>query len=159
MTALIPLTDEQVFVRYSKTVYRLAYARTGSKADADDILQEVFLRYLRRRPELSCEEHRKAWLIKTALNCSKSLLKSPWRKTESLPEGLGKTPGEKSEVFYAVAELPEKLRAVIHLFYYEEYPVSEISGLLGISESAVKTRLFRARKLLESKLKGEIFDV
>lgn len=159
MTALLPLTDEQVFVRYSKTVYRLAYARTGSTADADDILQDVFMRYLRRRPELSCEEHRKAWLLKAALNCSKSLLKSPWRKTKPLPEGLGRAHGEKSEVFYAVAELPETMRVVIHLHYYEGYPVAEIAGLLRLTESAVKTRLFRARKLLESKLKGENMDV
>lgn len=159
MTALLPLTDEQVFVRYSQTVYRLAYARTGNRADSDDILQEVFMRYLRRRPEVSCEEHRKAWLLKAALNCSKSLLKSPWRRTKPIPEGMGKAQGEKSEVFYAVAELPEALRIVIHLYYYEEYPVSEISGLLGLTESAVKTRLFRARKLLLSKLKGEMDDV
>ena len=72
--------------------------------------------------------------------------------TESA-EGI---PGEeKSEVFYAVMELPVKYRTVVHLYYYEDYSVKEISKILKLKEATVKTQLRRARELLKQKLKGE----
>lgn len=155
---------EYILQQYSKMMYQLAYARTKSEADAEDLLQEVFLQYLKSNVQFNSDEHCKAWLIRTTVNCSKNLLTSAWfRKTvllnnplEHSLESADGIPGKgKSEVFYAVLELPEKYRMVVHLFYYEDYSVAQISEILQKRESTVKTQLYRARELLKQKLKGE----
>lgn len=64
---------ESIIGHYSQMVYRLAFARVGNKYDADEVFQEVFLRYVRKNPKFNDEEHRKAWLIKVTVNCSKTL--------------------------------------------------------------------------------------
>lgn len=151
---------DELLKRYASMVYRLAFARTKNRYDADDILQEVFLRYIRSEPDCRDEDHRKAWLIRTTINCSKTLLTSAWfRKTAPLEDELLSEMQEHSEVYYAVLELPVKYRTVIHLFYYEEYTVAEIAELLRCKEATVKSQLHRARNLLRDKLKGESIDV
>lgn len=161
---------EKVLELYSKTVYRLAYARTGSIHDAEDILQEVFLRYAKSGITFNDESHRKAWLLKVASNCSKSLVTSSWnkRRTDADIES-GAVSGfepirdaaddaEKNSrnklIRNSVINLPEKYRAVIHLFYYEGMSIEEISNIEEISISSVKTRLHRARKILKERLEG-----
>ncbi len=150
-----------VLSRYADMVYRLAFARTKSRYDADDILQEVFLRYIRSAPDFQEEEHCRAWLIRTTVNCSKTLLMSAWfRKTVPLDDTLVAEMRETGEVYDAVLRLPKAYRTVVHLYYYEGYSVAEIGGLLGCKEATVKTRLHRARNLLRDTLKGEaIIDV
>lgn len=149
---------DEILNTYSKMVYRLAYARTKNRYDADDVLQEVFLRYIRSDLKFVEEEHRRAWLIKATINCSKTLLSSAWfRRTAPLEDTLTTELEEKSEVYYAVMALPVKYRTVIHLYYYEDLPVSEISALLKIKEGTVKSQLHRARSLLQETLKGELF--
>ena len=149
-----------ILQKHSKMVYRLAYVRTKNRADAEDLLQEVFIRYLKSNVQFNSEEHCKAWLIRTTINCSKNLLTSAWyRKTVFLADNLGnKVPvpeKEKSDVFYAVLDLPVKYRVVVHLYYYEDFSVAEISTMLDRKEATIKTQLYRARELLKQKLKGE----
>jgi RNA polymerase sigma-70 factor (ECF subfamily) len=67
-----------VLTKYSNMVYRLALTRTMNISDAEDVLQEVFLRLIRKRPQFESEEHTKAWLIRVAINCSHHLLSSAW---------------------------------------------------------------------------------
>lgn len=146
---------------YSDMVYRLAYARTQNFHDAQDITQEVFLKYIRSGKKFNDEEHRKAWLIRVAVNAGNSFAKSAWnRHRAELSEAETEVENlpEKSGVYYAVKELPEKYRVIVHLFYYEEISVKEICKILGMGESAVKSRLFRAREMLREKLKGEYFE-
>ncbi len=151
---------DEILDRYAAMVYRLAFARTKNRFDADDILQEVFMRYIRSTPDCRDEEHRKAWLIRATINCSKTLLTSAWfRKTVPLDDTLLSEMTEHSEVYYAVLSLPAVYRTVIHLFYYEEYAVAEIANLLDCRQSTVKSRLHRARNLLRQRLKGDYFDV
>lgn len=154
-------TDDQindVLTRYSNMVYRLALSRTRNIADAEDVLQEVFLRLIHKKPEFENEEHRKAWLIRVTVNCSSKLLTSAWfRRTVPLEEELKFQTKEKSDVYYAVMELPLKYRTVIHLYHYEDLSISQISDILTINESTIKSQLLRARQLLKTKLKGE-FD-
>ena len=145
--------------KFGPAVYRLAYARTGSHADAEDIMQDVFLRLLTKAPAFTGDDHAKAWLLKVTANRSADLFRSPWQKkvpleeAAELPAPEEPAPGETLE---AVLALPAKLRVVVHLFYYEELSVAEIARLLNLRESAVKTRLFRARdRLRQSLLKGE----
>lgn len=160
---------EQVLERYNNMVYRLAYARTGNYHDANDVLQEVFLRYVKYDKPFNDEEHRKAWLIKVTVNCCKSMVTSVWNKRrsdEELSEALdGRTDRSlelsdtKNAVLDAVLSLPPKYRTVVHLFYYEDLPVHKICEITGSNESAVKTQLHRARNLLKEKLKGVEYNV
>lgn len=149
---------ENILQKYADTVYRIAFARTKNAHDAEDIMQEVFMRFIRRAPVFENEEHEKAWFIRVAVNCSKTLLASPWRNRVS--EEKTDTPyfdTEKSEVWYAVASLPEKMRVVIHLFYYEDMSVAEISAATGKSIPSVKTTLHRGRQKLKEILTEEEF--
>lgn len=149
---------EALIEKYEKTVYKLAYSCLRSRQDADDIYQEVFLRYFRRQPEFTSEEHEKAWFIRTTINCCKNFCVSSWfRRTAPLEEGaLGEeavyVPEEQSELFAAVMALPAKYRTVIHLFYYEGYSVREIAELTGEKVTTVTTRLNRARTKLRDAL-------
>lgn len=147
---------EETVRRYSDMVYRLAFARTGNTADAEDVYQEVFLRYLRSDPQFTSEEHRKAWLLRVTVNCAGDLHRAVQRRrTVPLEEGAWVPGPEPDGILEAVLTLPEVYRVPIHLFYYEELSVAEIAALLGRSEGAVKTRLSRARDLLRAQLKGE----
>lgn len=149
---------EALIAKHEKSVYRLAYSYMRNKQDADDIYQEVFLRYFRRKPEFASEEHEKAWFIRTTINCCKNMCVSSWfQKTVPLEENvLGSeavyVPREQSELFTAVMELPLKYRTVIHLFYYEGYSIREIAELTGEKVTAITTRLNRARSKLRDTL-------
>ena len=134
--------------QYAGMLYRLAYARTGSRADAEDGMQEVFERLLRARPEFRDEEHAKAWLLRVGACCAADVLRAPWRRREGpLDDGL---PAPEP-----VLALPAQYRMAVHLYYYEELSVAEIAAVLGKSEGAVKSRLFRARALLRRYLKED----
>lgn len=147
---------ECILHKYSKMVYRLAYARTKNRADAEDLLQEVFIRLIKTKVQFNSDEHCKAWLIRTTTNCSKNLLTSAWfRKTVPMEEHQTASEEGKSDIFYAVLNLPLKYRIVVHLYYYEDLSVAEISEVLNREEATVKTQLYRARKMLENELKGE----
>lgn len=143
--------------RYAQMVYRMAYARTGSKTDAEDVVQEVFLRLVRARPSFRDEEHGKAWLLRVAANCTNDLFRLPWRKREEplRPSMAAEEGPEFSGVLEAVLALPEKYRLVVHLYYYEELSTAEIGRIIGRSEGAVRSRLFRAKRMLRDLLGEE----
>lgn len=149
--------DKREYVeKFFDMIYKLALSQTKNRENADDVVQEVFLRYLKYGKEFESEEHIKAWLIRVTLNCCKSLFTSAWvRKTAPLDEDIPFDTEEKHDVYYAVAELPPKYRAVIHLFYYEDFSVAEISKALGIKQTTVKSQLSRGRDMLREKLKGD----
>ena len=150
-----PWNDPSALARqYAPAVYRLAYVRTGSRADAEDVMQEVFLRLIKAKPVFSDQAQAKAWLLRVASNCVSDLFRLPWRKREEpLEEEVTamEDPGEGS-VTEAVLSLPVRYRIPIHLYYYEGYSVAEIAGIVGRSEGTIKSRLFRARNLLRDKL-------
>lgn len=141
---------------YAPAIYRLAYARTGSRADAEDIMQEVFVRLLRARPDFADREHARAWLLRVAANCANDWFRAPWRRREGpLTDSLPAPEHEDGGVVEAVLALPAKYRTAVHLYYYEELSVAEIAKITGKSESAVKSRLFRARAMLREALKED----
>ena len=140
--------------QYAPAVYRLAYARTGNRADAEDVMQEVFLRLVKARPSFGSGAHAKAWLLRVAANCASDLFRLPWRKREEpLEEDVSapEEPGEGS-VTQAVLSLPAKYRAVIHLHYFEGLSVSEMAQTLQLPEGTVKSQLSRGRDLLRDML-------
>ncbi len=146
---------EEVITRYSDMVFRVALSRTGNYNDAEDITQEVFLKYIQKNKGYDDWEHIKAWLIRVTTNLSKNLVTSAWnRHTASWTEmiDVGVEPPESSELLEAVQRLPEKYREIIRLHYLKGYRVEEISQQLGVKESTVKTRLNRGRKRLRELL-------
>ena len=110
----------QVIEQYGNMVFRLALTRVRNEADAEDICQEVFLRWFQHAESLLSEEHCRAWLIRVTLNCTSSLLSSSWfKRTVPLPETLRAAPRRESEVYSAVMRLSKTDRTMIHLYYYE----------------------------------------
>lgn len=147
---------EQVIRYYSDMVYRIAFARTGTREDADEVYQDVFLRYVRKKPSFRDEEHRKAWFIRVTVNCCKSLWASAWRRhTEPLRDDHILETSEDIDLYKELLYLPSKYREVIHLFYYEDMSVEEISRALNRKNSTVRTQLTRARGMLRHILKEE----
>ena len=152
---------DEVIEKYADMVYRLAFSRVKNKNDADDIFQEVFLRYIKNEREFETEEHRKAWLIRVTINCSNSFFSSAWiqkfvpiAETEPDPyEGP-----EELGLHEVLMELPVKYRTVLHLFYYEDLPINEIGRILKRKPATVKTQLMRARQMLKEKLKGDLYE-
>ncbi len=156
MTLFCPASElEEAMGRYQTMVFRLAYSYTRSRSDAQDICQEVFLRYFCRRPPFTSEEHRRAWLLRVTVNRCKNHLGSWWvRRTVPLDDRIPMPEPEYQELDEVLRQLPEKDRLVIHLFYYEECSTREIAKLMHCTEGAVRTRLTRARQRLGDLLKG-----
>lgn len=151
-------TDEYIhFIldKYSRTLIKIAFTYMKNTADAEDIVQEVYISLMRRGSGFDSDEHEKAWLIRVTINKCKNRLKSAWyHKNVPLDEEISYLPEEESEVLAAVLSLPAKYRSVIHLFYYENYSMQEISEILRKSSGTIGTWLSRGRKLLKTKLEG-----
>lgn len=149
-------SPEAVIRRYSDMVYRLAFARTGNRSDAEDLYQEVFLRYLTKAPAFTSEDHRKAWLLRVAVNCANRFHAAPWRKrTEPLSEALSVPAPEGEDLWEELRRLPEKDRTVLHLYYYEDMTTEEIAKLLDRNPATVRSQLLRARAKLKKLLVEE----
>lgn len=150
--------------KYGDMVYRIAVNQMKNRTDADDIFQEVFIKWIQYHEKMKSLEHEKAWLIRVTLNQCKSALGSTWNKKKAQwSQEVENTMiyeekmEEDSELDEVLNKLPERYRIVLHLFYYEELSISEISNILQEKESTVRTRLTRARRKLKNMLKGVEF--
>lgn len=142
-----------LYEAYSKDVYRLALSWLHSTHDAEDILQSVFLKLLDKDITLF-PDAQKSWLLTCTANACKNHLRSFWqRNTQPLDDKLVLPTEEDRSLWDAVGRLKPIYRAVIHLYYYEGYNQAEIAGILGISLTAVQTRMQRAREQLKKELK------
>lgn len=142
--------------KYLDMVYRIAFSCLKSKSDAEDITQNVMIKLYKSKRSFDSEEHIKFWLIRVTINESNDLCSSFWHKRVVSIENNTiqfQTP-EQSNLYYAVMELPVKYRTVVHLYYYEDYTIKEISKILNLSETAVQTQLMRAREKLKDTLSG-----
>lgn len=148
---------ERLSVLYLDCVYRIALNGCKNYADAEDIVQNTFLKLLECEHNFASDEQAKYWLIRVAINECNSLWRNPWKKRTSFLEELEQEPSfstpEKSDLYYAVKELPIKYRQIVHLYYFEDYSVKEIADIMKLSETAVQTRLLRARQKLKENLK------
>ena len=157
------LSNDEEFLRIynnnKNTVFGIAFNYTKSNSDANDILQDVFVKFFISKKVFNGDERIKAWLIRVTINACKKHLLSAWtRKTVPLDESIPFVDRESSELFESVMFLPKHYRMVIHLFYYEGYSISEIASILRIKESTVKVRLMRARNILRDRLKEVWLD-
>ena len=147
---------EEVIHEFGDMLYRLAYSYCRNKSDADDIFQEVFLKYMKTARNFDNDEHQKAWLIRVTINCAKSEMMSFWkRNTVEMTDEIAFTEPDELYLSEILKQLPGKYRIVIHLFYYEGYSTEEIAGFLGIKPSTIRTQLTRAREILRKMLKED----
>lgn len=139
------------------SVYRVAVNGCRNYTDAEDIVQNTFLKLWQKKDGFESDDHARRWLLRVAVNECNSLWRSPWkRKTSSLEELVQEpvfTAPEKSSLYDAVKELPQKNRLIVYLYYFEDYSVKEVAQMMGLSESAVQNRLFRSREKLKEILK------
>jgi RNA polymerase sigma-70 factor (ECF subfamily) len=160
----------QVVDCFEDLVYRIALAHTSCAPDADDVYQNVFLTYHRKRPLCRDQEHIKAWLINTTLKCALQSTTNSWR-ARVIPITPEHLPAESDEsdqftfqtalqqaVFAALTSLAETYRTPLYLFYFEDLPVNRIAELLDLEPGTVKTRLSRGRTMMRELLQGDVFD-
>lgn len=146
----------RVVDQYADVVYRAALSFCKNKSDAEDITQNTFIKLLKSESRFESDDHLRRWLIRVAVNESKSLWRSLWQRKVISFNDLDYEPAytdtENGEVLAEVMKLPGKYSAVLHLHYYEGYSCREMASVLGISESNVQTRLMRARVMLKERL-------
>lgn len=152
---------EVLVERYRDRLFSAAFSVCRNAADAEDAVQETFLRYHTSTKEFESEQHIRAWLLRVTINNAKNILRA-LRRHETVPledyaETLGFETPESKWLFEEVMALPVKYRTVLHLFYYEDFSVREIAAILHITEGTVKTRLSRARGILRNTL-GEVWN-
>lgn len=156
------LPIQELIERYRNSLFVAAFQICKNREDAEDVVQDTFLQYHTNKKEYESEEHIRAWLLRVAINKAKNVNLTFWRRNkqplEDYIEDLTFETKEAGNLFEAVLALPEKYRVVIHLFYYEDYSVKEIAGVLKVSESNVKVRLSRGRMMLREALKEEWED-
>ena len=146
---------------YSKMIYRLAFIQMKTKEQAEDILQDVFVKLMGYNNNFENDEHLKAWLLRTTINCCKDHWKSAWFKKRASLDEISEIPMQASPtnsigfVTECVKKLPTKYRYIIHLYYYEEYSAREIAEVMGVSESAVGQYLTRGRRKLRTIITDE----
>ena len=144
-----------LYHRHADTVWRVCYSFMKNVPDAEDMVQETFLRLMRSGKAFDSPEHEKAWLIVTASNVCKDALKRSHRRDEPLDEALPAPPPELPALTDAILALPAAWKTAVYLYYYEGYTTKEIAALLHCPHATVRTRLARARKQLKSVLGGE----
>ncbi len=147
--------EEQIRA-YENTLYRAALAMLGDPQEAEDVVQDTFLRLWEKAPVLESPAHERAWLLKVTVNSCKSRLRAPWRRrTVPLLDSYPAANPEEQVLLEVIQSLPPKDRTVLHLYYYEGYQTAEIAAMTGWREGTVRSRLARARDRLRQLLKGE----
>ena len=148
---------EMILTRFGDSILRYAYTYLHNMSDAEEVLQDTLVQFLKTAPEFESENHEKAWLLRVAANLSKNRIRyNKLRETDELNDELVAEEREDlSFVWEAVKSLPVKYREVIHLFYHEGYQTAQIAKVLGRNESTVRSDLSRGREKLKEVLKGE----
>ena len=149
---------QRMVEKYTPSLYRLAFSYCGNRADAQDVVQEVFLKYLQRPPQCDGPEQLRGWLMTVTANKCKDLLRSAYRRRSAPLEDAPAPPENFDEVIdvrAALEKLAPKQRSAVYLYYYEQQPTKQIARTLGLTDAAVRARLLQARKQLKQLLGGE----
>lgn len=144
--------------RYGDNLYRIGLIMLGNKQDAEDVLQEVFIKYMQKAPKFVDAEHEKAWLFRCTNNLCKDLLRFRKRhRYESIDAlQLDYMMEEDKVVLEEIMALATKYKEVLLLYYSEGYKISEIATMMKSSPNTVRKRLERGRKLLRNNLKEQL---
>lgn len=150
---------QDVVLRQYQRVFRLCYSYVRNRADAEDLMQDVFEKFLVRPVVFTSEEHETAWFLRVASNtCKSHLRKQKLRAHAPLTQAERAEEGDFAEslaLMDAIGRLPEKQRLCIHLYYYESLPQEKIAHILTCPVSTVKSHLRRARAVLKLALEGQ----
>lgn len=144
--------------RNSQRLYVIAFSYLQSKDDAEDVLQNTFLKLWNSNKDFESDEHINKWLTKVCINDCKNVFALPFRKHKSLEDEYDLSTFDKYfniDLYNAILSLNKKERLVVMLFYYDDLPIKEISALAGIKESTVKSLLKRSREKLKQRLGDE----
>lgn len=143
--------DWEIFVRtHANGLFRTALAILGDHAEAEDAVQDTFLKYLEKAPKDVANPG--GWLTRVLVNGCKSRLRLSWRQVVELPETLPAPEPREREELEELWQLPPEERCAIHLFYYEGWSTREIAAITGVAEGTVRSRLSRARERLRALL-------
>lgn len=148
------------YYKYKNDVFRLAYSYTKRISDAEDIMQNVFMKYYNNINILNDADYLKKWLFKVTVNECKNYKLSIWKRIvfpiDENEKDLFSYDKEFIDVRDCIFALPSKYRMIIYLYYYQGYKVKEIAEILNKNKSTIQTNLNRAREMLKEKLKGEL---
>lgn len=142
---------KDIFERQHKRVYRIAMLMLNNVSDAEDAVQNVFLKYIEKGSSFEDIEHEKAWFITVTRNYCKDQLKNFWKRNVDMgdiPEQIQEEE-QDNELLEHIMKLPDKYKEVIYLFYYEDYSIKEMSKILDRKESTIQTQLSTARDKLK----------
>lgn len=143
----------RIYNSYADTVYRICALMLKSTQETEDAVQNVFIKLMKNDKPFESEEHIKAWLIVTAKNECKNVLKHWWHSKrtdfDSIKEPEYKSENPSDGLLAEILKLPDKFKLPLYLHYYEGYTTSEIAGFLKVNESTLRTRLVAARKQLK----------
>ena len=150
---------ERLLGEYGNSILRLAYSYLHHMSDAEDVLQDTIIQYIKNSPSFESTAHEKAWLMRVAINISKNKIAyKKKRETLELDENLFiEEEKDLKFVWEAVKSLPPKYSEVIHLFYHESYTTAQIAEMLSKNEATVRSLLHRGREKLKVMLK-EVYD-
>ena len=150
----------ELYEKYYEMVWRICLVRFGNSHDAYDAAQETFVRLMNYGKSFHNEEHEKAWLIWTAVNYCKDVLKSSRRKNEICFESGEPIEAEAiaegyTDVYEAMMDLPEQYRVVLYLYYYEGYSLKEIAAMLKTNASTLRSRFAKVKELMKGYLQDD----
>lgn len=152
---------EQIVEKYSTMIYRLAMVKMGNKEDAEEVVQDTFLKLIyheKKGKTFKDEEHLKAWLLTVAINRGKTIINLSWNRRTQGMECLNETPAPEHETGYAyeyVMRLPEKYRIAVQLFYYEQLTTEQIAEYMKTKPATVRSYLHRSREKLKEMMEAD----
>lgn len=142
---------EEIYERNVETIYRICYIYLKNVQDTQDAVQDTFLKLIEKNVTFSSEEHEKYWLIKVSVNICKNMLSHWSRKNVEIEKAnVPSISKETDDIIEEISKLPEKLKIVVYLHYYDGYTSEEIGKMLHITASAVRNRLQRAKAMLKT---------
>lgn len=157
-TSARPADEIEIIVStYADMLFRLSLIILGNQNDAEDVVQETMLKYMKKAPVFESEQHRKAWLITVARNKCRDIIRFRAKHPTVDIDELRNLSADNidSGILEALVTLPEKIKSVMILYYVEDFSVKEIASITGKNESAIKMRLQKGRRLLAEKYRKE----
>ena len=153
---------EEIYYKHKQTLYNISYSYLKNVSDSDDIVQDVFMKYLNTNNDFKSDDDLKYWLIRVCINACINEIKSTYKKKVTLDNDISlnndSIKNEDKEIFSYVYDLPLQYKDVIVLYYYESYSTDEISKILKISQANVKKRLERGRNILKTKISEDKYE-
>lgn len=147
---------------YSDLVYKICIVRLANKENAEDAMQNVFMKLFDKSPQFKSEQEEKAWIIRVSINMCKDFQKSFWQRNtvsiDDIQEIAVDTDIENRQRLIDIFRLSPKYRTALQLYYYEGYSEKEIADILHIAEKSVAMQLYRARKKLKIEMEVSEYE-